>query len=165
VAIRTRPRTNPYRASFAHRLPFAHLAHAAQRYSRYAVEEEERRKHVRARADSTARSAPILLRDVPRLIIAAIPVVRDAANQVPLGSWLRLALWLMLSITASYAELLGPWLIATATYLVWRFGFSDREAGEESAYTVFNRGLRALPGQLRAEDVQRDMLMGVGGAM
>ena len=120
---------------------------------------------MRARADSTARSAPILLRDVPRLIIAAIPVVRDAANQVPLGSWLRLALWLMLSITASYAELLGPWLIATATYLVWRFGFSDREEGEESAYTVFNRGLRALPGQLRAEDVQRDMLMGVGGAM
>ena len=118
---------------------------------------------MRARADSTDRYAPMLLRDVPRLIVAAIPVVRDAAKQVPLGTW---ALWLMLSITASYAELLGPWLISTATYLVWRYGFSDREAGEESAYTIFNRGLRALPGQLRAEDVQRDMLMGVlGGAM
>lgn len=52
----------------------------------------------------------------------------------------------------------------TATFLVYRFGFSDRAAGEESAYTVFN-GLRALPGQLRAEDIQRDMLQGVGMGM
>ena len=60
-------------------------------------------------------------------------------------------------------RLLGPWLVATATYLVYLFGFSEREAGQESAYTVFNDNMRALPGQLRAEDVQRDLMRGVAG--
>lgn len=90
--------------------------------------------------------------------MAAVPVFKA----VPIGTWVRLVVWLSLSIGASYGELLGPWLIATATYLVYQYGFDERAAGQESAYTVFN-GLRALPGQLRAEDIQRDMVQGVAG--
>lgn len=33
-----------------------------------------------------------------------------------------------------------------------------RAPGDVSAYTVFNEGLRALPGQLRQEDMERELL-------
>ena len=62
---------------------------------------------------------------------------------------------------ASRIGLLGPFLILLSTYLVYVYGFSERDREQESAYTVFNHGHRALPGQLRAEEIERQMAIGM----
>jgi len=52
-----------------------------------------------------------------------------------------------------------PFLILAAIYGI--FSNLGSNQGGASAYTVFN-GMQALPGQLHADDVQRDMLRGIG---
>eukprot|EP00322_Chrysochromulina_rotalis_P011993 CAMPEP_0115890674 /NCGR_PEP_ID=MMETSP0287-20121206/33471_1 /TAXON_ID=412157 /ORGANISM="Chrysochromulina rotalis, Strain UIO044" /LENGTH=230 /DNA_ID=CAMNT_0003347449 /DNA_START=8 /DNA_END=701 /DNA_ORIENTATION=+ len=131
---------------------------ASQRHARLQLEKdqlEERTRHPKV----------LSLSDLPRLLVRATPVVVAAGRTIPASAWISLAVWLAASIAASRVELLGPWLVMSATYLVYRFGFDEREAGTESAYTVFNNNMRALPGQLRAEDIQRDMMRGVGVPM
>ena len=42
-------------------------------------------------------------------------------------------------------------------YLMYA-NLGERAAGEASAYTVFNEGMHALPGQLRQEDMERELM-------
>eukprot|EP00322_Chrysochromulina_rotalis_P016621 CAMPEP_0115866610 /NCGR_PEP_ID=MMETSP0287-20121206/20338_1 /TAXON_ID=412157 /ORGANISM="Chrysochromulina rotalis, Strain UIO044" /LENGTH=204 /DNA_ID=CAMNT_0003321183 /DNA_START=8 /DNA_END=622 /DNA_ORIENTATION=- len=139
-------------------LPSRRLTVWGARHARLQLEKdqlEERTRHPKV----------LSLSDLPRLLVRATPVVVAAGRTIPASAWISLAVWLAASIAASRVELLGPWLVMSATYLVYRFGFDEREAGTESAYTVFNNNMRALPGQLRAEDIQRDMMRGVGVPM
>ena len=84
------------------------------------------------------------------------------ASQTFLGSPLflaKVAAWTLGFYFAHWkVDLGGPYLVVSACWLVWSVGFSDRTEGEVSAYTVFNEGLQALPGQLRGEDLQRDLV-------
>ena len=50
-----------------------------------------------------------------------------------------------------------PFTIASLIWLMIA-NLGERRAGDASAYTVFNRDFRALPGQLRAEDFERELL-------
>ena len=43
---------------------------------------------------------------------------------------------------------------------MWTYGLGERGAGEESAYTVFNN-FRALPGQMGADEIQRQVARGL----
>lgn len=77
---------------------------------------------------------------------------------VPLGTWLRTAIWLSLFYGACRVELGGPFLVASLLWLTWLVGFSDGGGDGVSAYTVFNRDFAALPGQLMAEELQRNVV-------
>lgn len=91
------------------------------------------------------------------LIGAAAPELARIAAARPL-LLAKIATWMTLFYAAHWRlELGGPFLVASACWGVWQVGFSERRAGEESAYTVFNDG-RALPGQMRGEDLQAQMV-------
>ena len=51
----------------------------------------------------------------------------------------------------------APFFIASLMYLMYA-NLGERAAGEASAYTVFNEGMHALPGQLRQEDMERELM-------
>ena len=125
-----------------------HCAPFAQRHSRRRSEEAL----VRAQHSAALHSAPVLMHAAKASTAALVTRLRD----VDIWTWAKLAVWFVVFRTACRGDLGVPFLVATATYLFWRFGFSERGEGEESAYTVFN-GMRALPGQLRAEELQRQM--------
>lgn len=92
---------------------------------------------------------------------AAARVSAKLLSMFSFGTWLRIIIWLVLLSTAGHVGLGGPFLIASALYFVWCVGFSDGENQGVSAYTVFNRDYAALPGQLFAEELQRNMTGGV----
>ncbi|EOD04510.1 hypothetical protein EMIHUDRAFT_456118 [Emiliania huxleyi CCMP1516] len=100
---------------------------------------------------------------------AHAPAARAAVAAVERGTWARAALWLGLLVAAREVGLAMPFLIAAAIHSLFareaaiysifaNLGVAD---GGESAYTVFNN-MRALPGQIRAEDVQAQMMHGFG---
>mgnify|MGYP003684844711 CR=1 FL=1 len=105
-----------------------------------------------------------LLRHTGRMAVAlaadaraGVPRVRRGLACVPLRMWGKLALWSGLTLLARELGLGMPFLIVAAIYAIFsNLGVRD---GGESAYTVFN-GMRALPGQLQAEDLQRDLMRG-----
>ena len=86
------------------------------------------------------------------------PMVSRQLARVERRTWGRLALWIGLTMISRELGLAMPFLIAAAIYAI--FNNLGSNNGGESAYTVFN-GMRALPGQVRAEDIQRDMMRGV----
>lgn len=94
---------------------------------------------------------------VAKRTLSSTAAAGSALRSMPLSLWAKLALWLAVCVPAWRGGLGGPFLIVSALAFVYAFGFSDRQAGEESAYTVFNGG-RALPGQMGAEDIQRQMV-------
>jgi len=125
---------------------------AAERrqYERHYLQLEARRLAARA-AEGVAAAW--------RAARAHAPAVRAAVAAVERGTWARAALWLGLLVAAREVGLAMPFLIAAAIYSIFaNLGVAD---GGESAYTVFNN-MRALPGQIRAEDVQAQMMHGFG---
>lgn len=111
-------------------------------------------------ASSTLLQARRSFIDFPLDRKRAVTMARAAAAallRVSLWTWVRAAVWLALWTGASRVDLHGPFFIATAVAAVGAYGFSERCEGEESAYTIFNGG-RALPGQMNAEDLQRDLV-------
>ena len=102
--------------------------------------------------------AAMTRRQLWRTAQGAARLLLPALRTVQLMVWLQLALWLGLFWGASRVELGGPFLVASALALVWKIGFSDGASDGVSAYTVFNEGMRALPGQLQQEDLQRNVV-------
>ncbi len=88
-------------------------------------------------------------------------LARDAALRIPLRWWAVAAAWAGVGAAAVRAEMLPLFLFVSGLVAIFGFGLGERRLGEESAYTVFNDGYRALPGQLRAEDLERDLLRGI----
>jgi hypothetical protein len=139
------------------------LASWLPRYTRHRSEAQVRERSLAARAAAFDRRAAAAT--VRRAAVLAANVARTtlkAARNVDVGVWLRLAVWLPLFWAVCRVDLGGPFLIVSAVALLWRVGFSERPGDAESAYTVFNRDFRALPGQLNQEDVQRAATGGLG---
>lgn len=118
---------------------------------------EENKLQVEARA---------LIADARHRLSAALsavrrhaPLVRSALGRVERRTWGTLALWGGLTLFARELGFAMPFLILAAIYGI--FSNLGSNQGGASAYTVFN-GMQALPGQLHADDVQRDMLRGIG---
>lgn len=82
--------------------------------------------------------------------------VREAAAQVPSRTWAKIGGWVILSRVAKHLGFGAPFFIASLIWLMLT-NLGERKPGESSAYTVFNQG-RALPGQLRQEDFERELL-------
>ena len=84
------------------------------------------------------------------------PVVRAALQTVSLRTWLKLAVWFVLMLVCRHYRLGHPFIITSLIVLLLN-NLGDKKAGDVSAYTVFNADMRALPGQLRMEDLEREM--------
>jgi hypothetical protein len=138
-------------------LPGDALTMWTERYSRH------RSDAARRQVDLARRQRALDVETMRAHLSASARWLTSIAMRLSLWAWLALAMWLAAFIATRRIGLEGPFLVASATWLVYRFGFSDRKAEEESAYTVFNHGHRALPGQLRGEEVERQMVGGLGG--
>ena len=84
------------------------------------------------------------------------PAVRAALQTVSLRTWLKLAVWFVLMLVCRHYRLGHPFIITSLIVLLLN-NLGDKKAGDVSAYTVFNADMRALPGQLRMEDLEREM--------
>lgn len=73
--------------------------------------------------------------------------------------WALLALWAAGAKLASFYDL-GPPFIITSLFAVMLLNLGRRRAGQASAYSVFNDGFRRLPGQLTAEEFDRQIRRG-----
>ena len=84
------------------------------------------------------------------------PAVRAALQTVSLRTLLKLAVWFVLMLVCRHYRLGHPFIITSLIVLLLN-NLGDKKAGDVSAYTVFNADMRALPGQLRMEDLEREM--------
>ena len=64
--------------------------------------------------------------------------------------------WFVLMLVCRHYRLGHPFIITSLIVLLLN-NLGDKKAGDVSAYTVFNADMRALPGQLRMEDLEREM--------
>ena len=84
------------------------------------------------------------------------PAVRAALQTVSLRAWLKFAVWFVLMLVCRHYRLGQPFVITTLIVLMLS-NLGEKKAGDVSAYTVFNTDMEALPGQLRMEDLEREM--------
>jgi hypothetical protein len=84
------------------------------------------------------------------------PAVRAALQTVRLRTWLKFAVWFLLMLVCRHYRLGHPFVITSLIVLLLS-NLGDKKAGDVSAYTVFNTDMAALPGQLRMEDLEREM--------
>ena len=89
---------------------------------------------------------------VERTLTARLGVSRWIANLIARAPLFRVILWLFgLRLARTYD--VGPiYILCTGFVLIFTNLGGARRKGELSAYSVFNPGARALPGQLMAED-------------
>lgn len=128
-------------------LPSSTVTAWAPRYS-------EGRAPARAqpRAGAERRASAQTLRSMLQLLREHGPGV---VRSVPRGVWLRGAVWFALMLAARSWHFGMPFIIASLCWLMLT-NLGTRRAGDASAYTIFNHGV-ALPGQLDAEDFDREL--------
>ncbi|KAL1524743.1 hypothetical protein AB1Y20_019626 [Prymnesium parvum] len=86
----------------------------------------------------------------------AAPPMRSVLRGVSWRTWAWIALWVIAGRGFKFAGFGAPFFIASLIGLIL-LNLGTRREGEASAYTVFNEG-NALPGQLRQEDLERELL-------
>ena len=72
---------------------------------------------------------------------------------------MKFAVFLALAPLANWLGI-GPVYLLTAIIILIFSNLGTRKPGEASAYSLFNRGFRALPGQLTADEVDRQVRTG-----
>ena len=122
------------------------------RHTRHRSDEQE--GVARARAIAARLGREETLRKIQQYASLCIGMVRQHATYLRVA---KLVGFLLLTKLLPI-DLIGPFWAVCACWLIWSVGFSERADDEQSAYTVFNQGMQALPGQIRAEDLQRDMV-------
>ena len=85
---------------------------------------------------------------IPEWVVAPL-------TRVKRKHWVLLTLWLITSHMLSRYDLGPVFILGTLFFLM--FSNLGTRTGEYSAYSIFNRGVRRLPGQLTAEDLNRQM--------
>lgn len=73
--------------------------------------------------------------------------------------WLGLLAW-MAGARLAAAYDLGPVYVVTTIFLGIFLNLGQRREGEWSAYSIFNAGMRRLPGQMTAEDLDGQLRRG-----
>uniref|UniRef100_A0A8C4R165 SAYSvFN domain-containing protein n=1 Tax=Eptatretus burgeri TaxID=7764 RepID=A0A8C4R165_EPTBU len=111
----------------------------------------------------------------PQSVRAAVPRLR--APGVLVGttfvlSSCRLGIWLLLLVCAVSLGLVCAFLLLSLFYALW-LGTDHRPSSTSrrgpnskrqlSAYSVFNPGCQALPGALKAEQLERELMYGPAG--
>lgn len=89
---------------------------------------------------------------VERALVARLGLSRWIANLIARAPVFRVTLWLV-GLRWARTHDVGPiYVLCTGFALIFTNLGGARRKGELSAYSVFNPGARALPGQLMAED-------------
>nr|KYP55270.1 hypothetical protein KK1_001477 [Cajanus cajan] len=76
-----------------------------------------------------------------------------------LKAWVLIILWFILAPVAHRWEL-GPLYILVTGFCLILFNLGKRQAGDISAYSIFNEDFRELPGTLNADRLDRDIRAG-----
>ncbi|BAT75747.1 uncharacterized protein LOC124836366 isoform X1 [Vigna umbellata] len=76
-----------------------------------------------------------------------------------LKAWLLITLWFILAPVAHRWDL-GPLYILATGFCLILFNLGKRQAGDISAYSIFNEDFRELPGTLNADRLDRDIRAG-----
>ncbi|KAG5057668.1 hypothetical protein AAZX31_05G105000 [Glycine max] len=76
-----------------------------------------------------------------------------------LKAWLLIILWFILAPVAHRWDL-GPLYILATGFCLILFNLGKRQAGDISAYSIFNEDFRELPGTLNADRLDRDIRAG-----
>ncbi|XP_074269912.1 uncharacterized protein LOC141592920 [Silene latifolia] len=74
-------------------------------------------------------------------------------------TWVYIILWFMLAPVAHRYELGPIYIIATGFLLIFK-NLGRRKEGELSAYSIFNKDFKELPGTFNADRVDRDIRAG-----
>ena len=80
------------------------------------------------------------------------------AIQVKPAVWLGIFAWLLFAPLASRLGVGELYVLATVVCLIF-LNLGQRKEGEASAYSIFN-GFRRLPGQLTADELDRQVRTG-----
>jgi len=133
-----------------------------RRYSRRRSEESEQLEAVRlAKQREHRRQRPSNAREAAiagaHFVSEHAPLMIDAARRISLRRWAEIGIWITLLFLSSYLQFGVPFLMASAVVAMFR-NLGTRNPNEPSAYTVFNHGHAALPGQLQLADFERELL-------
>ncbi|KAK7263326.1 hypothetical protein RJT34_30914 [Clitoria ternatea] len=74
-------------------------------------------------------------------------------------AWILVILWFILAPVAHKLDL-GPLYILATGFCLILFNLGKRQAGDISAYSIFNEDFRELPGTLNADRLDRDIRAG-----
>jgi len=69
-------------------------------------------------------------------------------TEIRARTWVLALGWALMGLLAWWAEFFAVWLLLLVIFLVWANLGSRSESQGPSAYSVFNPGVRALPGDL-----------------
>ncbi|KAI7845633.1 hypothetical protein COHA_000919 [Chlorella ohadii] len=122
-------------------------------------EEDEDEDPLRLRLPA---NAPAWKRNTVRFLRQRLHVPEAALAlllRVSLRAWLALAAWMAGARLAARWEL-GPLYIIATILLLMLLNLGQRREGQWSAYSLFNPGMRRLPGQMTAEDLDRQVRRG-----
>ena len=133
----------------------ATLSAWSPRYSRHRSENGAAMAEARRDAGRAKREAQM------RQLLQLRDIALDYARGVSWQTWAAAAVFLLLLRWSAQVELALPFLFVTTLLWFWKYGFQDRKPGEESPFTVFNYGMRALPGQMNAQELERNLLHGM----
>ncbi|KAL9246919.1 hypothetical protein vseg_020397 [Gypsophila vaccaria] len=86
-------------------------------------------------------------------------IVLMAIFSLSLKAWVCTIVWFMLAPVAHRWELGRLYIIATGFALIF-MNLGRRRAGELSAYSIFNKDFRELPGTFNADRIDRDIRSG-----
>lgn len=86
-------------------------------------------------------------------------VVLIAIFSLSLKAWAFIIMWFLLAPIAHRLDL-GPLYILGTGFAIIFLNLGHRQAGELSAYSIFNEDFRELPGTLNAERLDRDLRTG-----
>jgi len=109
--------------------------------------------------DDDALPAPVdasTLRPAARALVAALRRARvpepaiSLAIAVPTRAWVGVGLWLAMCRLSHSADLGPVFVICSGIFAIFAFGLGKRKPGEWSAYSIFNEGVRELPGTFNA---------------
>lgn len=76
-----------------------------------------------------------------------------------LKAWILIIMWFILAPVAHRWDL-GPLYILATGFCLILFNLGKRQAGDMSAYSIFNEDFRELPGTLNADRLDRDIRAG-----
>ncbi|XP_065879003.1 uncharacterized protein [Euphorbia lathyris] len=82
-----------------------------------------------------------------------------ALFSLSLKAWIVIIMWFILAPVAHRWDLGPLYILATGFSLIF-FNLGRRQAGDASAYSIFNEDFRELPGTLNADRLDRDIRAG-----
>jgi len=81
----------------------------------------------------------------------------SSAKSFPISSYLKFILWALLLFIFTRLEFGLVFLIASIFFAMFS-NLGTKAQGEISAYSVFNKGVKSLPGQLSASQFEDEMM-------